>query len=317
MSTAPQQPQTALALAPQGATTLAQARQVNMQLGPQNLEQAWSLAEAMAKSDLVPEQYRGKPANVIAVLFMANDLGIGVTQAMRELHVTKKGTVGSSAALKVSLVLQSGVCELWEVVESTPDKATVRTRRRGKQEASFSFTLEEAKRAGLYPGDASSAWSKYPKLMLRHRAEGWLADQEYPDVVRGLKQPDEIGETVDEPIAPRVVNVPATAAVIAAPPPPDPNALPPMPKAEPHDPVTGEVVEAAPAQTQTPAGEDPIDTLLKDIMAAQTAAELDKLRPKIDELAPKGEGEQKAHPRRRELGNAMNARRTALNGGGR
>lgn len=308
-------PNTALAPMPpaQQGITMTQARQVSIGLGPQNLEQAWALADALAKSDLVPEAYQGKPANVIAMISMANDLGIGITQAMREIHPSGKGRIGTSAALCVSLVLQSGLCELWEVAETTKDKATIRTRRKGKKEQSFTFTLEEAREAGLYPGKDDSAWRKYPKLMLRHRAEKWLADQEYPDVVRGLKTHDEIGEVIDAPET-RLVTLPGGTTAISVSPAPAPEASRAAPAAAKpeevplHDPVTGVVQESPAAATSGAA--DPVEELLERLRAVKTSAELEAVRGEVDKITPKG------HARRNEVGRMVNAKRTELNGAG-
>jgi hypothetical protein len=318
VSTAPQQPQSALATASAQGTsgiTLAHARQVSVALGPQNLEQAWALAQALAGSDLVPEQYRGKPANIIAALFMANDLGIGVTHAMREIYVVE-GRPTASAALKVSLILQSGVCELWEVTDSTDNSCTIRTKRRGKKETSLTLTMEQVKAAGFADspknGGLKDTWKKFPRIMLRHRVESWLGDQEYPDVVRGLRTPDETGETVDE-APPRVVSVPAqTTAVIPVPAAPNPDALPPLPKAEPHDPVTGEVVDAPATPPAPPATslDAQVEQLAARIAAAKTSAEVDELRAEVDKLTPKENEALKS--KRNTLGRAINAARTAL-----
>ena len=311
-----QQNGSALATAQQGATTMVQARQVSMHLGPQNLEQAWALADALAKSDMVPEQFRNKPANVITVLMMAHDLGVGITYAMREIYVVE-GRPTASAALKVSLILQSGLCELWEVAESTDKTCTIRTRRRGKKEASLTLTMDEVKTAGFADspkGGLKDTWRKFPRIMLRHRVESWLGDQEYPDVVRGLRTPDELGEVVDEaPASPRATVPTQTAAVIPVQPPPNPNALPPLPKVEPHDPVTGEVVDQAPPTASQPATlAERVEQLQQQIAGAKTEAELDALRPEIDKLTPPKNEPTKEQ--RHALGRAMNAARTALQG---
>jgi len=303
---------------PSQAITMTQARQVSIGLGPQNLEQAWALADALAKSDLVPEAYQGRPANVIAMISMANDLGIGITQAMREIYPMGKGRVGTSAALCVSLVRQSGLCELWETVETTKERATVRTKRKGSKEQSYTYTLEEAKEAGLYPGKEDSAWRKHPKLMLRHRAEKFLADMEYQDVVRGLKTTDEVGEVVDAGEV-RVVTLPGGTTAINVTPQPT-SAAPQQPteakpsatateEVPPHDPVTGKVKE--PAQTSGAASADPVDALIAKLQAAKTTPELETVRGEVDGIVPKG------HGRRSEVGRIINARRAELNGAGR
>jgi hypothetical protein len=299
----------------QTGQAMAPTRQVSMGLAPTTLAEAWTLADALSRADLVPDQYRGKASNVVAAMFMAQDLGIGLFTAMREVYIVE-GRPAASAALKVSLILQSGACEAWDVVESTDKVCTIRTKRRGKKEASLTLTMEEVTTAGFHMGKngVKDTWKKYPRIMLRHRVESWLGDQEYPDIVRGLRTPEEIGEVVDAPVEPRVVAIPAqTAAVIPAAKtePPKPSSdLPPLPKTEapPHDPVTGEVLDEQPAQATTtaPSGKDPVDSLLGALALAVDEAEVDQLAQKSKDVTPKD------HPRRAEVARAFSAKRTAL-----
>lgn len=290
---------------------MAQARQVSFQLGPQNLEQAWALADALAKSELVPTEYRNKPANVIAMLFMAQDLGVGITHAMREIYVVK-GKPSTSSALKVALILQSGVCEAWDILESTDDRCTIRTRRRGKKDASMTLTMEEVRRAGFASegGDLKDTWKKFPRIMLRHRAESWLGDQEYPDIVRGLKTTEEMVETVDAEPRERVV-VPSTSAVVGDAGQAPAQTLPPL-APPPHDPVTGELIDTQPtaptaaAAPGTPEAIATIEELLIAISKAADEAALERLSPRCGELAPKD------HARRGEVTRAYSAKKAEL-----
>jgi hypothetical protein len=324
MSTAPQQPQAA-ALAQAGGytTTLAQARQVSLQLGPQNLAEAWALAEALAKSDLVPDHFRGKASNIIAAMFMAQDLGQGLFTVMRETDVIE-GRLAMRAALKVALVLQSGVCEQWDVVETTRDKCVLRAKRRGRAAVERVLTWEEAKAAELHlTKDAKEkpAWKKVRGIMLRHRLEGWTADELFPDFIRGIRTQDELDGEPEQRPAPRVVNVPGdTAAVIPVGPPQSSSDLPPLPKAEPHDSGTGEVVDVPPTPSSAPPeastgpfipARDEVDRLLNQIHLVVDEEEYQRCRTDVERLTPKG------HARRDEVARSMRAKRTQLDAEGK
>ena len=58
------------------------------------------------------------------------------------------------------------------------------------------FTMDDAKRAGLVK--SGGAWESYPSNMLRWRALGYAADQVFPDVIGGMKRPDEFGLAISE-----------------------------------------------------------------------------------------------------------------------
>lgn len=166
---------------------------VSISLMPTTLDEAWRIATALSKSSLVPPHFQNKPENVLAMIFMANDLGISATQALREIYVVE-GKPSSSALLKVALVQQSSACETWDMIESTSTQATFETKRRGRKAVRLTYTLDDAREAKLLPAKPGSNWDKRPKLMLRRRCASELADEVYPDVVKGLRTEDEIEE---------------------------------------------------------------------------------------------------------------------------
>jgi hypothetical protein len=223
---------------------------------PTNLQEAWRVSEALARSSLVPKHYQGDPSNVLAAIYMGVDLGISPMQAMREIYVVE-GRPSTSALLKVALVRQSPLCEFWRLVESTDTRAVFETKRIGDPAATrHEYTIDDAKKAGLYPGKGGSNWDKRPKLMLRRRCESELCDEVYPDVVKGLRTEDEaqeieaevISRKITAPPAPTLTEVMNARAVESAPvAKPEPEKAAPEPKPaevthfEKADPQTGEV----------------------------------------------------------------------------
>lgn len=59
---------------------------------------------------------------------------------------------------------------------------------RGKsaETQSFSFTIEDARKAGLFPGSPSTPWAKYTKLMLRYKARSIMLKSLFADTINGL-----------------------------------------------------------------------------------------------------------------------------------
>jgi RecT family len=299
---------------PSGASAAPKALQVYAPapLVPSNLDEAWRLSQYMAKSSLVPASYRNQPENVMIAIMMGIDLGISATQAMREVYVVE-GRPASSALLKVALVKQSPLCESWDLIESTERQCTIETKRKGGKPYRHTYTLEDARTAGLYPGKDSSNWSKRPKLMMRRRCESELADEVYPDVTKGLRTEDEIqeiqereiqGERVfrevvtttappipEDPPAPRVVEAKAVEVV-------KPEPVPAKPREA--EAVTREGPKAEQIRTEGP---DPVDVALTELGMLETMKAVDEFGSKLSTLVPKG------HPRRQEIGDAVNAAR--------
>jgi hypothetical protein len=137
------------------------------------------------------------PAEAVVILMTGQELGLSPMQSLRGIYVVK-GKPVLAADTMVAVVRRSGVCESWRIVESTPDRCTITTRRKGEtHDAERTWTIADAKRAGLL---TNGTWGAYPAAMLRHRCAADLARQEYPDVILGMYDPEEM-ESVAAPQA--------------------------------------------------------------------------------------------------------------------
>src|SRR3989337_1914380 len=56
---------------------------VGFTLAPTNWKELLEFAELAAKSDLVPKDYRGKPANIVLAVQWGGELGVAPLQAMQ------------------------------------------------------------------------------------------------------------------------------------------------------------------------------------------------------------------------------------------
>lgn len=157
---------------------------------PTNLHEAMKLSATLAMSDLVPQALAGKPANVLLVMMKGRELGLSTMQSLGGISIVR-GKPILEASLMVGLVLRhADICEYFTLTESTDAIATYRTKRRGAPEpVEMSFTIDEAKRAGLTGKDS---WRNFAAAMLRARASAALARAVYPDLVAGIYVPGEI-----------------------------------------------------------------------------------------------------------------------------
>jgi hypothetical protein len=147
-----------------------------------------------AASSLAPDALRGKPHDALIVLMAGRELGLAPMQSMRMLGVIK-GKVTLAADATVALVRRSGECLQWRLVESTAQRATYTTQRKGDTEPTMlTWTIEQAQRAGLTGGQG---WRSYPEAMLRARCAAALARIVYPDLVAGIYDPDELAVPLD------------------------------------------------------------------------------------------------------------------------
>lgn len=264
---------------------------------PRNMDEAFAMSTEFAKSDLLPKHLRGRPHDVMITIAYGRELGLSPMQSIQGIYVVE-GKPGVSAQMAVALVKSHpDVCEYFDLKESTPAIATYETKRRGASSpVLLSFTIEEAKQAGLTGKDN---WRKYPAAMLRARAAMHLARDVYPDLIANVYDEDELreiemeksGSGVYTVAPPRPQGVPATARVSTVLDPTAPRKAAEEPAAD------AEFVDEKPADREPGADDDgpPSEEEIRAALAAaKTLAEVTALAPSVKLYA----GEDKAHPLR-------------------
>ena len=135
----------------------------------------------------------------MAIMAKGYELGLGMTSSFEFIQVVLgKPTLIPRGAL--ALAYQSGEIEALKITDANDDKGqpyscTVVGKRKGGNEYSVAFTMDDARRAGLVK--AGSGWESYPANMLKWRAIGFWLDVVMPDVQGGMKRADEFGAAVD------------------------------------------------------------------------------------------------------------------------
>ena len=172
-------------------------------LSPQTFDQALTFSKYLADSDLVPKDFKGKPGNCLIAMRWGAELGLKPMQAMQNLAVIN-GRPALWGDAVIALVRSSPLCEF--VIETDDgNTATCRVKRRGEPEQSRSFSMADAKAAGL--SGKSGPWTQYPKRMLQMRARAFALRDVFPDVLRGMPIAEEVmdmGERDVTPSQPRV-----------------------------------------------------------------------------------------------------------------
>lgn len=173
-------------------------------LEPNSLDEALRLAEMAVKSRLYNVQ---SAEAALMILLTGRDLGMSASQSLRGIYVVSNKPVVSADAL-IAAVKQSGYCESWSTVETTVERCTIETKRKGEKRSEIeTWTMEDARRAGLAHKDV---WKNYPRTMLRHRTAAELARRVYPDVCLGIYVQGEMRD--DDQVASRL-SVPVEVVV--------------------------------------------------------------------------------------------------------
>lgn len=157
-------------------------------LSPRNFEEAWRMAEILANSDLVPKDFKGKPENCLIAMQWGAEVGLKAMQALQNIAVIN-GRPAMWGDSLIALARNSPLCEY--VVESDDGHtATCKVKRRGEPEQVRTFSMDDAKRAGL--AGKQGPWVQYPQRMRQLRARAFALRDVFPDVLRGLPVAEEV-----------------------------------------------------------------------------------------------------------------------------
>lgn len=164
-------------------------------LVPQTFDQLVTFAEMAAQSDLMPRDYKGKPANIMLAIQMGSELGLAPMQSIQSIAVIN-GRPGVWGDGMIGLCRQSPLCEdIQESIAGEGDAmvATCIAKRRGSSPVTSRFSVADAKKAGLW--GKQGPWQQYPARMLQNRARGFALRDAFPDLLRGLKTVEELRDT--------------------------------------------------------------------------------------------------------------------------
>lgn len=177
-----------------------------MGIVPTSVEELWRVSKILASSNMVPRGLN-KVEDIFIAAQMGLELGLYPIQAIQNIAVIN-GRPALWGDAVIGLVLRSGLLEyIKEEFKGTyPEdnfKAICSVRRKGFQEIlAKEFSIEDAKKAGLWPGKNDSRnlspWAKYPKRMLQMRARSWALRDSFADVLKGFYP---VEEAIDIPPA--------------------------------------------------------------------------------------------------------------------
>ena len=155
-------------------------------LAPQNLDEAFRLAQALAGAgDMVPKAFQGKPQDTMAAILRGMEVGLAPMQALASIAVINgRATVWGDAI--PALVQRAGHTIDVEYEGEGPTVRAVATLTRGDTGKRIvrTFSMDDAKRAGLL--NKQGPWTQYPQRMIAMRARSWAVRDGAADALMGL-----------------------------------------------------------------------------------------------------------------------------------
>lgn len=167
------------------------------------------VAETLAKSTIIPTNYRNKPEDIFVAISMGYQLGFPVEQSLQDIAVINgKPCLWGDGLL--ALVLNHPSYE-WHKEEPIYSGQTITgyiftIKRKGNDPHSQTFTFDDAKKAGLF--GKQGPWTNFPQRMLQMRARSWALRDKFADAMRGLsiKEEQEDIETIEAELVKPTIN---------------------------------------------------------------------------------------------------------------
>lgn len=159
-----------------------------------NLDAWMKNAQVLADADLLPKEYRNKPANILLAIQTGAPLGFGVLESINGIHIIS-GKPTMSADLIQASVRRAGH-KLRITGDATYAEATLIRADDPDFEFKTRWDMAKATTAGLL---SNPTWKKYPAAMLRSRAITEVARMGAADALHGIiYSPEELGADVSE-----------------------------------------------------------------------------------------------------------------------
>lgn len=163
---------------------------------------AQKIAVFLAKSDLVPKDFRGKPESIVIAANMGARLGLDVFSSLAGIAVINgRATIWGDSMLAVCQQRSDwgGMSVRWE--KDGEDRECIVTVRRLQLDGAMSeyegrFSIEDAKCAGLW--GKTGPWKQYPRRMVELRARSFALRGAFADALSGFHCREELQEA--EPI---------------------------------------------------------------------------------------------------------------------
>ena len=95
-------------------------------LQPRDFGELVRFAETIAGTSFAPSS---KAAEIVAMIANGRELGLTAMQSLKAFH-SIQGKPSMSADAMVAVIRASGLCERWDVMESTPARAVIVTPKR-------------------------------------------------------------------------------------------------------------------------------------------------------------------------------------------
>jgi len=170
-------------------------------IAPTNISEAMEYSKMIASSCFCPATMKGKPGDILVAMQLGAEIGLSPMQALQNIAVINgKPCVYGDAALAVVISSPNYISHKEWFEGSIAEgnlTAFCSVLRRNSEEYIKSFSMEEAKKAGLWT--KAGVWQQYPTRMLQMRARSFAIRDKFADALRGINIREEV-EDYNKPV---------------------------------------------------------------------------------------------------------------------
>jgi hypothetical protein len=177
-------------------TELQQGNTLSVFSGETNFAQAMMMAETLSKSDLIPTDYKNKPANCLIAIELSNRMKVSPILVMQNMHVIY-GRPSWSSPFVIACINTCGKYEggLRFKMDEAKTKCVAYTVEKSSHKEVYGtqITMEMAREEGWLTRNGSK-WKTMSEQMLKYRAASFFGRLYCPELLNGMLTVEEAQE---------------------------------------------------------------------------------------------------------------------------
>lgn len=162
-----------------------------------SLDEIEFLSKKFSESSLCPSAFKGRPADVFAMMCVGREMNLSPMQSMQFLGSINGLPFAYGDGLTALCQRHPEYIGIEEHMEGKIEDNTAiyycTFKRKGKPDVTNHYSMAEAIKAGLMTKDN---WRKHPRRMLQRRARAYAAKDQFADALMGLISEDEAEDIV-------------------------------------------------------------------------------------------------------------------------
>lgn len=164
----------------------------------ETLDQAMAVCEQLAQSRLVPRRLQNDPASILLIYLNGRELNLSFAQSLRVIYAPGEGQIALRVSLMLARLREAGHDYWWEFSEDGDACTFYIKRKDSERDYSATFSLADAKAAGLVkeaangdlvaysPNNQPMPWMTYRSDMLFARSATRSVNRTCPEVLLGF-----------------------------------------------------------------------------------------------------------------------------------